>query len=106
MRFVAAQFDALLTDDLWLRNASHANNLAALLGRELSRIDGVRLTQKVEANEVFVIFPREQIARLQEKIFFEIWDDPTDECRLVTSFDTTEDDVSLFVEHARECLNK
>ena len=39
-------------DDLWLRSASHANNLAALLGRELARIDGVRLTQKVEANEV------------------------------------------------------
>ena len=106
MRFVAAQFDALLTDDLWLRSASHANELAALLGRELARIEGVRLTQKVEANEVFVSFPREQVARLQEKIFFEIWDDPTDEYRLVTSFDTTEDDIRLFVEHARECLNK
>jgi threonine aldolase len=106
MRFVAAQFDALLTDDLWLRSASHANDLAALLGRELARIEGVRVTQKVEANEVFAIFPREQVARLQEKIFFEIWDDPTDEYRLVTSFDTTEDDIRLFVKHVRECLNK
>lgn len=106
MRFVAAQFDALLTDDLWLRSASHANNLAALLGRELSAIDGARLTQKVDANEVFVNFPREQVARLQEKIFFEIWDDATNEYRLVTSFDTTEDDIRLFVEHVRECLKK
>jgi len=106
MRFVAAQFDALLTDDLWLRSASHANDMATLLGRELAAIDGVRLTQKLEANEVFVNFPREQVARLQEKMFFEIWDDPTDEYRLVTSFDTTEEDVRLFVDYARECLNK
>jgi threonine aldolase len=105
MRFVAAQFDALLTDDLWLRSASNANNMAAMLGRELASISGVRLTQKVEANEVFAIFPREQIARLQEKIVFEIWDEPTAECRLVASFDTTEDDIRVFVEHARECLN-
>ena len=106
MRFVAAQFDALLTDGLWLRSASHANNMAALLGRELAGIPDVHLTQKVEANEVFAIFPRDQIPRLQEKIFFEMWDEPTAECRLVTSFDTTEDDIKLFVEHARECLNK
>jgi threonine aldolase len=106
MRFVAAQFDALLTDDLWKRSATHANNMAALLRRELSRITEVRLTQKVEANEVFAIFPRDEIPRLQEKIVFDLWDLPTAECRMVTSFDTTEDDIRVFVEHVRTCLEK
>ena len=106
MRFVAAQFDALLTDDLWKRSATHANNMGALLGRELSRIADVRLTQKVEANEVFAIFPRDEIPKLQEKFVFELWDPPTAECRMVTSFDTTEDDIGIFVEHVRACLEK
>jgi threonine aldolase len=106
MRFIAAQFDALLTDDLWLRSATHANRMAALLGAELASIPGVRLTQKVEANEVFAIFPREHIARLQEQFFFEIWVEATTEARLVASFDTTEDDVMTFVQNVRSCMEQ
>jgi threonine aldolase len=104
MRFVAAQFDALLTDDLWLRSASHANKLAAILGAGLAEIPGIRLTQKVEANEVFAILPREHVARLQEKCFFEIWVEATTEARFVTSFDTAEEDVRDFVRAAREVI--
>jgi threonine aldolase len=106
MRFVAAQFDALLTDGLWLRSATQANATAARLGEELARIPGIRLTQKVEANEVFVIFPREHIAQLQEQCFFHVWDERTTEARLVTSFDTTDDDVTSFVQNVRACLNQ
>jgi len=106
MRFIAAQFDALLTDDLWLRSANHANRMAGLLGAELARIPGVRLTQKVEANEVFAIFPREHIARLQEQCFFEVWVEETSESRLVTSFDTTEDDIMTFVQNVRSSMNQ
>lgn len=106
MRFVAAQFDALLTDDLWLRSASQANRTAALLGAELSQIPGVRLTQKVEANEVFAIFPREHVARLQEHCYFDVWDEATTEARLVTSFDTTDDEIMTFVGHVRISMNQ
>jgi threonine aldolase len=106
MRFIAAQFDALLTDELWLRSATHANRMAALLGAELERIPRVRLTQKVEANEVFAIFPREHIAGLQEQCFFSVWVEATTEARLVTSFDTSEDEIVEFVRAVRVCMNQ
>jgi threonine aldolase len=106
MRFVAAQFDALLTDGLWLRSATHANRMGALLGAQLAQISGIRLTQKVEANEVFAMFPREQIARLQQVFDFQVWDEAMTEVRLVASFDTTENDISEFVGAVRECLNQ
>ncbi|MDP9179091.1 MAG: beta-eliminating lyase-related protein [Gemmatimonadota bacterium] len=104
MRFIAAQFDALFTDDLWLRSATHANRMAALLGEQLARIPGITLTQKVEANEVFAIFPREHVARLQDELWFQVWNEGTTEVRLVASFDTTTDDVTTFVQKVRECL--
>jgi threonine aldolase len=104
MRFVAAQFDALLTDDLWLRSASHANRMAAILGAGLAQVPRIRLTQKVEANEVFAIIPREHVARLQEKCFFEVWVEATTEARFVTSFDTTEEDIAEFLRAAREMI--
>lgn len=104
MRFIAAQFDALLTDDLWLRNASHSNAMAKALGAGLSNIPGIRLTQPVEANEVFAILPRERIAPLQDKCFFDVWTEANGEARFVTSFDTTEEDVASFLRDAREVM--
>lgn len=106
MRFIAAQFDALLTDDLWLRSASHANRLASRLGEGLAGLRGVRLTQKVQANEVFAIFPREIIAGLQEKIYFSVWDEALTEVRLVTSFDSTDEDVTSFLQSVSEAAAK
>jgi threonine aldolase len=105
MRFVAAQFDALLTDDLWMRNATQANRMAARLGKELAGIPGIRLTQKVEANEVFAILPREHVAHLQEKCAFQVWVEETTEARFVASFDTTDDDITSFVQNVRACMN-
>ena len=104
MRFIAAQFDALLTDGLWRRSADHANHMAALLGRGLAGIDACRVTQKVEANEVFAIIPREHVAALQEECFFQVWNEKTSEARFVTSFDTSEEDVVGFLDAARKVL--
>ncbi|MDO8501297.1 MAG: low specificity L-threonine aldolase [Gemmatimonadaceae bacterium] len=104
MRFVAAQFDALLTDRLWLRSATHANRMAALLGRGLAGMHGCRVTQLVQANEVFAVVPHEHVAALQDVCFFHIWDEATSEARFVTSFDTTEEDVNGFLEAARRIL--
>jgi threonine aldolase len=106
MRFIAAQFDALLTDDLWRRSATHANRMAAMLGAELGRIPGITLTQRIEANEVFAIFPREHIARLEKDVSLQVWTEATTEVRLVASFDTTEGDVAKFVQAVRGCMSQ
>jgi threonine aldolase len=101
MRFIAAQFGALFTNDLWLRSATHANRMAKLLAEGLSELPGVRLTQKVQANEVFAIIPREHVAALQNEASFQVWVEELTEARFVTSFDTTEDDITAFVNAAK-----
>jgi threonine aldolase len=102
MRFVSAQFVAYFRDDLWLRSAQHANRMAKLLERYVSEIPQVRITQKVEANGVFAVVPREIIAPLQEKFFFYIWNDKTSEVRWMTSFDTTEAEIIQFTDTIRK----
>jgi threonine aldolase len=97
MRFIAAQFEALLTDNLWRDNATHANRMAQLLARELGKIPRIRITQPVEANGVFAIVPAKYVPRLQKKYFFYVWNEETSEVRFMTSFDTTEADVRDFV---------
>jgi threonine aldolase len=101
---VAAQFEALLTDDLWLKSARHANAMAALLAREVSAIPKVRITRATQANGVFAILPKELIPRMQEHAFFYVWDESTSEVRWMTSFDTTEEDVRGFVSRLRELV--
>lgn len=96
MRFIAAQFDAILTDDLWRRSALHANRMATLLAQRVQDIPGVRITQAVAANAVFATLPREAIAPLQEEFFFYVWNEERSEVRWMASFDTTEDDVARF----------
>ncbi len=97
MRFISAQFDALLSNELWKRNAKQANSMAKLLELELKKITQVKITQKVEANEIFVIIPKEYISTLQKTYPFYVWDENRSEVRLVTSFDTTESDVHGFI---------
>ncbi|HEV7837495.1 MAG TPA: low specificity L-threonine aldolase [Gemmatimonadaceae bacterium] len=104
MRFIAAQFSALLTNGLWKRSAEHANKMAQLLASELAGIQGVALTQAVEANEVFVTLPRQIVPKLQEQWPFHIWNEGTSEARLITSFDTEESDVADFARRVREAI--
>src|SRR5260370_38128732 len=73
MRFIAAQFEALLTDDLWRRSADHANRMARLLEMEISRIPGVKVMWKVEANGVFAQIPRHSIEKIKQHYFFYTW---------------------------------
>jgi threonine aldolase len=102
MRFIAAQFDALFAEDLWLQNAAHANRMAQLLAAELERIPRVEITQKVEANAVFALLPREHVAAVQQRFFFYVWNEETSEVRLMCSFDTTEEDVRELVSLIKE----
>jgi threonine aldolase len=104
MRFVSAQFEALLTDELWRRNAEHANRMAQILASQLAKVPNVTLTQKVEANGVFAIIPQKYVPVLQEKYFFYVWNEETSEVRFMTSFDTTEEDIQEFVSLVKRTL--
>jgi threonine aldolase len=97
MRFIAAQFDALFTGDLWLKSARHANRMARLLQKELREIPQVKIVYKVEANGVFAKIPRSAIAKLQKRYFFYVWNEQQSVVRWMCSFDTTEQDVREFV---------
>jgi threonine aldolase len=97
MRFIAAQFDALLSNDLWRRSAEHANRMARLLEKELCRIPNVKIVWKVEANGVFVQIPHTAIARILERYFFYTWIEEESIVRWMCSFDTTEEDIREFV---------
>src|SRR5205807_1364877 len=73
MRFIAAQFEALLTNDLWKRSAEHANRMARVLEAELRTIPQVRIVWKVECNGVFAQIPKHAIEKIKEKYFFYPW---------------------------------
>ncbi len=105
MRFLAAQFDALLADGLWLRNARRANGMASRLAAGLAGVDGVTITQPVEANAVFAILPPAAVRRLQATYRFYVWDEERSEVRWMTSFDTAEADVDEFVSAIREAVS-
>lgn len=96
MRFVSAQISALLTDDLWLRNASHANAMARRLETAVRAIPGVEVMRRVDANAVFAILPPAVTERLQRDYRFYTWDDHTGEVRWMCSWDTTTEDVDAF----------
>jgi threonine aldolase len=98
MRFIAAQFEALLTDDLWRRGAEHANRMACLLEKEVSRIGGVRVVWKVEANGVFAQIPRHSIEKIKQHYFFYMWIEEESIVRWMCSFDTSEEDIRKFAE--------
>ncbi|WP_346926934.1 low specificity L-threonine aldolase [uncultured Arthrobacter sp.] len=97
MRFMSAQFIALLEGDLWLRSASHANAMAARLRAGVESIPGVELSQKTESNGVFAILPAGVADRLRTSFRFYDWNEAAREVRWMCSFDTTEDDVDSFV---------
>jgi len=102
MRYIAAQFSAFLDDDLWLKNAQHANLMAQKLHTAVKDIPGVKITRTVESNAVFAIIPPEIIPELQEQFFFYVWDEESSEVRWMCSFDTTEEDIDAFASLLRE----
>lgn len=104
MRFISAQFEALLTNDLWKKNAQHTNTLAQKLGEGLSAIEGIRVTQKIEANGVFAIFPAHIIEPMQKEFPFYVWNDKLNEVRLMCSWDTTNDEVESLVGKVKALL--
>jgi threonine aldolase len=104
MRFVSAQFEALLSRDLWWRSAEHANRMAQMLGGELAKMSQIKITQPVESNGVFAVIPKKYIPALQKKYFFYVWDEEISEVRLMASFDTMEEDIRDFVKFVRKTV--
>jgi len=96
MRYVAAQFEAMLTDDLWLRNARHANAMATRLAAAVAPVPGVEVLHAPEVNGVFATVPAASIRPLQDWSFFWIWDAGASVVRWMCSFDTSPDDVDAF----------
>jgi len=106
MRFISTQLDALLSGDLWKKNAQHANRMAALLKKELGEIPQVKIVYPVEANGVFARIPRRAIARLQKRYFFYVWNEEQSVVRWMCSFDTTAEDVRQFARFVAETVGK
>lgn len=104
LRFIAAQFEALLSGDLWRRSAAHSNRMAQLLADELKSIPQIKITQPVQSNGVFAVIPPKYIPALQKNYFFYVWNEEISEVRLMTSFDTTEDDIHQFIAAARKVI--
>jgi len=101
MRYMAAQMEALLTNDLWKRNANHANAMARLLEAEIRKIPQAQIVYPVEANGVFARVPRAAIGKIQERYFFYVWSEEESVARWMCSFDTTEEDVREFATFVR-----
>lgn len=104
MRFIAAQLEALLTDELWRRNALHANAMARRLANTLKDVPRLEVVAPVETNAVFCRLPPDRIGPIQERAFFHVWDEQLSTVRWMTSFDTTEEDVDAFADHVRELM--
>ena len=104
MRYVSAQFEALLDGELWRRAAGHANAMAARLAAALEGAEGVRITQRVQANVVFAVLPPGVAERLQAEWGFYTWDEHTGEVRWMCAHDTRAEDVDAFAAAIRDAL--
>jgi threonine aldolase len=104
MRYLSAQYLAYFQDGLWLQNAKHSNAMAHYLAEQIRNLPGVRFTQKVEANSLFLILPEEAIRKMLEHYFFYMWNENTNEIRLVCSWDTTQSDADAFANQLKTIL--
>lgn len=111
MRYIGAQYIAYLTDDLWLKNAYHANQMARLLEKSMLEIPQVNIVQKVQANSIFARLPEKIIAPLQAFSYFYRWEEneSTNQklplVRLMCSFNTQKEDVLNFAGSLKKLLH-
>lgn len=96
-RFIAAQFETILTNDFWKKPANHANEMAQYLFQKLNKITSITITKPVQANAVFAIMNPNIIPILQAQYPFYVWNENTNEVRLMCSFDTTKDEIYSFI---------
>jgi len=106
MRFISAQLEALLSNQLWLKSAQHANHMAKLLEKEVKKIPRVKIVYKVEANGVFAQIPHHAIAKLQKRYFFYVWSEEESVVRWMCSFDTTKKNIKQFIKFITETIHQ
>ena len=104
MRFVAAQFLALLEDGRWLELAGHANAMAGRLYEATRTIDGVSYDLPPAVNAVFPVLPSGTLETLQKWCFFWPWEPERNQARWMTAWDTTEEDIDRFAAGVRAVL--
>jgi threonine aldolase len=102
LRFVSAQFEALFAEELWLRSARHANEMAKRLADRVDGAPGLRVLHPVESNAVFASVPPDRLPELHELRPFYDWSDGV--VRWMTSFATEPDDVDEFAAGIRQVL--
>ena len=99
MRFVSAQLDAYITNDVWLRNARHANKMGKKLSDGLSKFNDIEIAYPTEANEVFAKFPRNKIEHLNSE-GYKMNEEELDgkAIRLVAAWNTKDSDVDQLLD--------
>ncbi len=101
MRYLSCQFLPYLQDRLWYANAKHANDMALKLAEALKQYPAIKFTQKIESNQLFFTIPDIYLRRLQEEYFFYVWNESVSEARMVTSWDTAEEDIDGLIEYLK-----
>jgi len=104
MRFISAQFNAFFENDLWLKNAKHANKMAQLLYTKIKDIPNIEITQKIQGNEIFAKFDKKYNKKLLEKYFFHVFNEKENIVRWVCSFNTTKEDILDFTETIKRII--
>ena len=99
MRFVSAQLDAYISNNVWLKNAKHANNMAKKLSNGLVATNQVKLEYPTEANEVFVKLSREMVNHLNSEEYMMSNDELNGSTvRLVTAWNTKTEEIDEFLD--------
>ena len=98
IRFISAQFIGLLQNDVWRKNAEHANDMTQYLAKKLELFTEIQFSQKVESNGIWAIIPNDLAEKMQNAHFFYPWDESKNEYRLMCSWDTTQAEIDLFFE--------
>lgn len=104
LRYLSAQFIPYLENNLWLENATKANISAVKLAEALKQYPQIQFTQKVETNQIFFTIPSEPLKKLLERYFFYMWNEENNEARLVTSWDTTGEDITRFEQDLKKVM--
>ncbi|WP_207263109.1 low specificity L-threonine aldolase [Desulfovibrio sp. Huiquan2017] len=104
MRFVSAQLEAYLANDLWLKNAQKANAMAKRLAEKAGAINGVTIKGTVDCNSLFAHIPPAATEILLKKYYFYVWNEHDQTVRWMTSWATTEEMVDEFVDDLRKAV--
>jgi threonine aldolase len=106
MRFISAQYTGYFRNDLWKSCATHSNAMAGIMADRLEKVDGLKITQPVQSNGIFVIMPEKVAEQMRNQYFFYPWNEKISEYRLMASWDTSEEDIDGFIKLLKKELGR